>query len=136
MKKILAIITILVFGALGVVQAGVTTLHDVCPECTKVVQMDCCADGAAKMHQSDPQPMQKRHRVPTPDCDTNLCLLPIQQPAVLLDRSQDLPDGSVSLPWQDFSGSLSPAWLEEAHPPPERTGPPVSLYTLYCVLLY
>ena len=136
MKKLVALITILVFGALGLVQAGATTLHDVCPECTKIVQMDCCADGAMKMHQPASQPMQKRHRLPTPDCDTNLCLVPAQPPAVIFDRSQDQPELSVSLPWHHFHDSHPPAWLEEEHPPPEKAGPPVPLYTLYCVLLH
>lgn len=123
-------------AAMGNIQAGALSIQMDCPGCKPVMHMDSCDENDSKAHHATAGQVQKRHHEQAAGCDTLLCLTPTQQAAGLIDRALDNPDRTASRPLH-YSLESPPSQSQTmAGLLPEKTGPPVPLYTKFCVLRY
>lgn len=156
MNKIVSLIIIALFVAMGTTQAGGVTFQSDSPEshgCRTAMPMDCCSDLTMQPHQTSGQadccgaPSSKTYRAsssvdrtfsaePLSDCQNSFCKLPVQPPDGIVDSPRHLSNGG-SLQAQQYAPEFPPSQRQAAwRCLPERTGPPVPLYTRYCVLRY
>jgi hypothetical protein len=153
MNKIISLIIILIFVATGSVQAGNSSFRLTGPDCGPAMPMDCygdvatqpsqssgqtdcCGAGSIKTVRASARPDRTFSSETLSDCENSFCDLPVQPPAGIIDSPRHFSTGLL-LQAQQFPLEIPSAQYPSGPQcPAERTGPPVPLYTRYCVLRY
>ena len=153
MNKTVSVIIIALFVAMGTALASGVSFQTDSHGCRSAVpmdccagisgqsfqptgQMDCCGTNTNKADQAQVNPVQNYLDQTISDCGNSFCGAPSQPSCLIVKNPRHFSDGGVQL--QLYYSQEVPTSQVRAGALclPEITGPPVPLYTRYCVLRY